>query len=64
MAKQKTATQTAEPKATGVNIPAALLPEIESGRTAYVSGEAWFFCEATAKKYFDKYETITPNDIK
>lgn len=63
MAKQKTATK-AEPQAAGVNIPAALLPEIESGRTAYVSGDQWFFCEKVAQKHFESYETITPKDIK
>ena len=74
MAKAKATTETQ--KTTGGNspvvmqppkaeaLPAALITEIESGRTAYVSGEAWFFCEATAKKYFSEYKTITPNDIK
>jgi len=45
-------------------IPAALLPSIQAGKTAYLSPDGlWFFSEDTAKKHFETYKIITPKDI-
>ena len=51
-------------KKAGAKVPAALAAAIKAtAQTAFLSGDVWYFNEATAKKYFSSYKTITPKDI-